>query len=141
MRKAHWPLSQNSKSASVAIGKIGGGRRANQKICHFDTFWLKLSQQNTVNLSFPILRQPCPQSFLAFTLKQKDVLWTGLAVIEWRSNWCYGKMQWDLVDVWNIFFGHWVKDHFEGYYYSHTHIYISFSMYYRQSMEFRVDFH
>ena len=72
--------------ASVAIGMLRLEGRVDRKVCHFDIFHLDFLQQNTVKLFFPVLRQPCPQSFLVFTLKQADLLGSRLIVTEWRGE-------------------------------------------------------
>ena len=70
----------------VAVGMLRLDGRVDRKICHFDIFQLKFLQQNTVKLLFPVVRQPCPQSFLVFTLKQKGVVGTRLIVTECRGE-------------------------------------------------------
>ena len=63
---------------SVAIGKLDGDRQADKtkKVVILIFFFLNFLQQNTAKIFFPVVRQSCPQRFLAFTLKQKDALGT-----------------------------------------------------------------
>ena len=85
--------------------------RADSKICHFDVFPLNFLQQNTVKLSLPVVRQPSPQNYLAFTLKQKDVLGTRLVETEWRSERRITDRRCnDVLEILETtFFDHWVK--------------------------------
>ena len=62
---------------SVALGILRLDGRAERNNCLFDIFRRNFLQQNTVKLFFPVVRQPYPQSFLALTLKQKDMLGQG----------------------------------------------------------------
>ena len=75
------------------------------RICHSDVFQLSFLLQNTVKLFFLVVRQPCSQSFLSFSLEWKDVLGTRLIVMEWcGKRYIRDTLQWRLVDVWKIFF-------------------------------------
>ena len=112
-----------------------------KKSFHFDISHLNFLQQNTVELFFPVVKQPCPQSFLAFTLKQKDVLKLRLVVIEWHREHHRQTLQWCLVDVWNNFLWPLSQTSFMMVFITATLFHKSFSVCYNQSRKFRVDIH